>query len=377
MVRTGGIVFGGNAVQVGGPIINNPEYANLMRRAGTWGGQPELEALASAYHVRIVTVSGPPYRVVREFGAARDPRIFIFMEGANRGRETHWQVLLTTPAPAPAPGAPRFTRASGIINAIFDALRQSKPASAPAPPKSSGKYVNAENVANAIIAGLVNKPAVSNLGSPANRNGYGSVGVLVWLGKQRARVYGKNGNYYVYVRSLDRFSQRFGKWRIQPVRDRVFTLVWDDTIVITNRRHAAVAGAAAGALGYRLGNSIHLNANIANAFVNGYMLARNGPVPPGFFSRLRLPGRGTPGSAEPPASRVNKEEVAKELGKALGKNVSANNIAKAITNGINSILKPKLSEEEAEEETGKGGSLLNKLKNKFILPPPAQPSSKS
>ena len=362
MVANGRLAFGGNRVQ-GRNIANVNEYATLMRQAGTWGGRPELEALASAYHVRIVTVSGPPYRVLREFGAERDPRIFIFMAGANRGRETHWQALLTTPAP----GAPRFTRASGIINAIFAALGQKKPAPPPAAPKPSGKYVNEENVANAIIAGLVNKPVVSNLGSPANRNGYGSVGTLVWLGKPRARVYGKDGKFYVYVRSLDRFAQRFGKWRIEPVSTDVFTLVWDDTIVITNRRHAAVAGAAAGALGYRLGNSIHLNANIANAFVNGYMLARKGPVPPGFFSRLRLPGRGPPGSAEPPAPpgpRVNKEEVAKELGKALGKNVSANNIAKAITNGINSILKPKLSE-EAEEETGKGGSLLNKLKNKL------------
>lgn len=364
MVANGRLAFGGNVIPgQGANAINNPRYANLMRQNGTWGGEPEIRALASAYHVRIVTVAGPPYRVLREFGDAPNPRIFIIMAGANRGRETHWQALLTTPAP----GAPRFTRASGIINAIFAALGQKKPAPPPAAPKPSGKYVNSENIANAIIAGLVNKPAVSNLGSPANRNGYGSVGTLVWLGKPRARVYAKDGKFYVYVRSLDRFAQRFGKWRIEPVSTDVFTLVWDDTIVITNRRHAAVAGAAAGALGHRVANSIHLNANIANAFVNGYMLARKGPVPPGFFSRLRLPGRGPPGSAEPPAPpgpRVNKEEVAKELGKALGKNVSANNIAKAITNGINSILKPKLSE-KAEEETGKGGSLLNKLKNKF------------
>jgi len=369
MIATG-FPFGGNTIPGHRPtnpantVITNPQYANLMRQNGTWGGAPELAALASAYHVRIVTVGGTPFTVLHEFGNPANPTIFIYMTGANRGRETHWQALVTTPAPGPS----RYTRASGIINAIFEALRQKKPAAAPATPKPSGKFVNSENVANAIIAGLVNKPAVSNLGSPANRNGYARAGVLVWLGKKRAYVYGKDGNFYVYVKSLDKFAQRFGKWRIAPVSDGVFTLVWDDTIVITNRRHAAAAGAAAAAIGHRVANSIHLNANIANAFVNGYMMARKGPVPQGFFSGLRLPGRGPQGSAAPRPPQVNKTEVAKELGKALGKNVSANNIAKAITNGINSILNPKLEEELEEEETGKstgGPGILNKLKNKL------------
>jgi hypothetical protein len=361
MIRNG-FPFAGNVIPGQGPnVINNPRYANLMRQNGTWGGVPEIAALASAYHVRIVTVGGTPYTVLHEFGNPANRTIFIYMSGANRGRETHWQALVTTPAPGPS----RFTRASGIINSIFEALRQKKPAAAPAAPKPSGKFVNSENVANAIIAGLVNKPAVSNLGSPANRNGYARAGVLVWLGKQGAYVYGKDGNFYVYVKSLGKFAQRFGKWRIAPVSDGVFTLVWDDTIVITNRRHAAAAGAAAAVVGHRVANSIHLNANISNAFVNGYMLARKGPVPPGFFSGLKLPSRGPPGSAAPRPPPVNKAEVAKELGKALGKNVSANNIAKAITNGINSILNPKLEEEEEPGKATGGPSILNKLKNKL------------
>ena len=270
------------------------------------------------------------------------------MVGANRGRETHWESLV-------------IDNSVGLrVSTLINNLRRG-PTTTPTPPKASGKNVNAENIANAIIAGFVNKPAMSNLGSPVNKPGYESAGTLYWLGKPKARVYVKDGNYYVYVKSKGGFSQSFGKWKIAPLpgtKDK-FTLIWDSTLEIKTKKHAFVAGAVAGSLGFTFGRSINLSGNVANAFINGYVSTNKTP-PAGNAKGLGWFRRGAG------AQEGNKKELAGEVGKALGQNVAANNIAKIIVEAIQKSLKPPPPTEEEEKggsennKGGKGGSENNK-----------------
>jgi len=348
MVRLRPNSFGGNNIGGGRIIRNANEYALEMSKPGTWGGEPEILALSEAYHVRIVAVGSegtpPRYVIAREYGDAPNPRIYIYMRGATRGRETHWEGLVTTSVPIPV-------RVSTLLGKL-------RPGAKTPAPKPSGGYANAENIANAIVAGFVNKPAVSNLGSPVAQNGYTVAGTLYWLGKPRAHVYTTGSDkYYVYVRSQKKFAQRFGKWKIAPIAGTKdgFTLVWDGTLEITTRRQAALAGATAGSFGSIFGRSMNLTGNVANAFINAYMLTNKGRVPAGNHKWITW-GRKAAGGEPPKTPSVNKTELAGDVGKAIGKNVSANNIAKAIANTIDNALKPPAKEEEP---------FVNKLKRKL------------
>ena len=330
-----------------------------METNGQWGGHREIIAAANRFHVNIVAVSGnflPVFTYPNPINN-RNPTIYIIMQGADRGRETHWQALIPRarrPGPQTRPVI-KYKRtsdnmkANNIARAIINSMKKR-------PNVKISENTSVNNIARAIFNGLQHKPPMSHLGSPTTKEKYSVVGVLRWLGKDRAYVYKRDsdGTICLYNKNMQRFVTKFNKWVIKKIDERVFTLEWDDNIE-ENKSASRAAGVVM--------SEMRVSNDIARAIMNGIKLSQGKTT----GRKKNEENKSAPKLSQGKTTGQKKNEENKSASREAG---VSNNIARAIMNGIKSsqgeTTGRKKNKENTEKPGNKGeGRLLNRFKEIF------------